>query len=157
MRHARTLLSLTAVVALAACTDNSITDPFNDAAGTYQLTVYAGKSMPANFIIQPGDPSYPQYPNGATFQVTSGTLVLSNNGTFIETNNYTTTPTGQAGQNSQFVSTGTWTINGSDLFLTAPAQNGNSARNVQGTLTFDTINYQEDNGTGGFDSFEYKR
>jgi hypothetical protein len=113
--------------------------------------------MPANFIIQPGDPSYPHYPKRATFQVTSVTIVLSNNGTFIETNNYTTTPTGQAGQNSQFVSTGTWTINGSDLFLTAPAQNGNSARNVQGTLTFDTINYQEDNGTGGFDSFEYKR
>src|SRR4029078_3167376 len=51
MRHARTLLSLTAVVALAACTDNSITDPFNDAAGTYQLTVYAGKSITGNFII----------------------------------------------------------------------------------------------------------
>jgi hypothetical protein len=156
-RHAKKLLSLTAVVALAACTDNSITDPFNQAAGTYQLTVYAGKSMPATFVIQPGDPSYPQYPNGATFVVTGGTLVLNSNGTFIETNNYTTTPTGQAGQNSQFVSSGTWTISNTDIFFTAPAQNGNSARNVQGTLTLDTINYQEDNGAGGFDSFEYKR
>jgi hypothetical protein len=157
MRHTQKLLSLTAVVLLAACTDNSITNPINDAAGTYQLTVYAGKTIPANYIIQAGDPSYTQYPNGATFVVTGGNLVLSNNGTFIETNNYVTTPTGQAAQNSQFVSSGTWTISGTQVFLTAPAQNGNSARNIQGTLTIDTINYQEDNGAGGFDQFEYKR
>lgn len=157
MRHTKKLLSLTAVVLLAACTDNSITNPVNDAAGTYQLTVYAGKSIPANYVIQPGDPNYPQYPNGATFVVTGGTLVLSNNGTFVETNNYTTTPTGGSAAASNFVSSGTWTINGTNLFLTAPAQNNNAPRNIQGTLTIDTINYQEDNGSGGFDSFEYKR
>ena len=156
-RHARKLLSLTAVVALAACTDNSITDPFSQAAGTYQLTVYAGKSIPANYVIQAGDPNYPQYPNGATFVVTGGSIVLSNNGTFVETNSYTTTPTGQSPISSSFVSHGTWTMTGTDLFLTAPAQNQNGARNVQGTLIIDTINYQEDNGVGGFDSFEYKR
>lgn len=157
MRHTKRLLSLTAVLLFAAC-DNGITNPFNEAVGTYQLTVYAGRSIPANYTIQPGDPNYPQYPNGATFVVSGGDLVLNSNGTFVETNDYVTTPTGGAAQNSSFVSSGTWTLSGTNtLYLTAPAQNGNSARNVQGTLDIDTITYQEDNGAGGFDSFEYKR
>jgi hypothetical protein len=155
MRHTKKLLSLTAVILLAACTDNSLTNPFQNAVGTYQLTVYAGRSIPATYTIQPGDP---QFPNGATFVVTGGDLVLNSNGTFVETNNYTTTPTGQSGQNSSFVSSGTWTMQGTNsLFLSAPAQNGNPARSIQGTLDVDTISYQEDNGAGGLDSFEYKR
>ena len=84
-------------------------------------------------------------------------MVLNSNGTFIETNNYVTTPTGTASQNTSFVSSGTWTLNGVDLTLTAPAQNGNAARNVAGTLSIDTINYQEDDGTGVIQSYEYKR
>jgi len=160
MRQSKKLLGLAGVLLIAACTDNGITNPLRDAAGTYQLTVYAGKSIPANYIIQAGDPSYPQYPNGATFQVTGGTLVLNNNGTFIETNNYVTTPTGQASRTTSFVSSGTWTINGIDLFLAAPAQNGNPTRNVAATLTIAgnyTINYQEDDGTGNIQSYEYMR
>jgi hypothetical protein len=155
MRHTKKLLSLTAVVLLAACTDNTLTNPFNNAVGTYQLTVYAGRSIPATYTIQPGDPTYP---NGATFVVTGGDLVLNSNGTFVETNNYVTTPTGGTGQQSSFVSSGTWTIQGTNsLLLNAPPQNGNQARNIQGTLDIDTISYQEDNGAGGLDSFEYKR
>lgn len=155
MRHTKKLLSLTAVVLLAACTDNSLTNPFQNAVGTYQLTVYAGRSIPATYTIQPGDPTYP---NGATFVVTDGNLVLNNNGTFVETNNYVTTPTGGTGQPSSFVSSGTWTIQGTTtLLLTAPAQNGNQPRSIQGTIDVNTISYQEDNGSGGLDSFEYKR
>jgi hypothetical protein len=155
MRHTKKLLSLTAVVLLAACTDNTLTNPFNNAVGNYQLTVYAGRSIPASYTIQPGDPTYP---NGATFVVNSGNLVLNSNGTFVETNNYTTTQTGGTPQPSSFVSSGTWTIQGTNtLLLNAPAQNGNQARSVQGTLDIDTISYQEDNGAGGLDSFEYKR
>jgi hypothetical protein len=162
MRQTKRLLSLTAVMLIAACTDNSIFNPMNNAAGTYQLTVYAGRTIPATYTIQPGDPNYPNYPNGATFVVTGGTMVLNSNGTFTETNNYQTTPTGGSPQPSQFVSTGTWTLNGTTFSLFAPAQNGNSARNVSGTLDTDangalTVNYQEPNGTGGFDSFEYKQ
>jgi len=157
MRQSKQLLSVIAVLLIAACTDNSITNPLADAAGTYQLTVYAGRSIPATYIIQAGDPNYPQYPNGATFQVTGGTMVLNGNGTFIETNNYVTTPTGGASQNTSFVSSGTWTLSGVDLTFTAPAQNGNAARSVAGTLSIDTINYQEDDGTGVIQSYEYKR
>ena len=159
MRHTKKLLSLTAVLIMAACTDNTLTNPFQNAVGTYQLTVYAGRSIPATYTIQPGDPTYP---NGATFVVTDGDLVLNSNGTFIETNNYVTTPTGGTGQQSSFVSSGTWTGSGTTIVLNAPAQNGNVARSVTGTLTFDSarnvyvFNYQEDNGAGGLDSFEYQ-
>jgi hypothetical protein len=156
MRHSKKLLGLTAVLLFAAC-DNGITDPFQRASGTYELTVYAGRQVPATYTIQPGDPSYPQYPNGATFVVTDGELVLNSNGTFIETNNYVTTPTGGVGENSSFVSSGTWQVNGTSLFLTAPPQNGIGQRNVQGTLDGDSVSYQESDGVGGFDSYEYVR
>jgi hypothetical protein len=159
-RKAKLFLSLTAATPLvfAACTDNSIFNPMVDASGTYQLTVYAGKSIPANYTIQPGDPNYPQYPNGATFSVTGGTMVLNSNGTFIETNYYVTTPTGQASQNTNFVRTGTWTLSGTNLTLSIPAQNGRLALYDSGTLDLNTINYQEDGGSGvGLQQYEYKR
>ena len=162
MRQTKRLLTLLAVILIAACTDNGIFNPLDNASGTYTLTVYAGRSIPATYVIQAGDPNYPNYPNGATFVVTGGTMVLNSNGTFTETNNYQTTPTGGSAVPSQFVSTGTWTLNGTTFSLFAPAQNGNAARNVSGTLDTDangvlTVNYQEPNQTGGFDSFEYKR
>ena len=161
MRQSKRLLSLSAVVLIAACTDNSITNPMTDAAGTYQLTVYAGRSIPATYTIQPGDPSYPQYPNGATFVVTNGTLVLNENGTFTETNNYQITPPGGSPAPSSFVSNGTWSLNGTTFNMFAQAQNGNGPRNITGTLDTDingllTVNYQEDNGAG-LESYEYKR
>ncbi len=157
-RKAKLLLSLTAATPLlfAACTDNSLTNPLNDAAGTYQLTVYAGRSVPATYTIQPGDPLYPSYPNGAIFVVSGGTMVLNSNGTFIETNNYVFTPTGEPAVNTQFVSSGNWTLNGEQFSLS-----GSPSRNLSGTITEDvngllTINYQESDGAGGFESFEYK-
>lgn len=162
-RKAKLLLSLTAATPLlfAGCTDNSILNPLVDGAGTYELTVYAGKTIPASYIIQPGDPAYPQYPNGATFVVSDGSMVLNSNGTFIETNNYVFTPTGEAAIPAAFVSSGTWTLNGTDFTLSAPVQNNNAARSVIGTLSVDannvtTINYQESDGVGGFDAYEYK-
>src|SRR5712671_1733334 len=70
-RKVKRLLSLTAVATplfFAACSDNPF-NPINDASGTYQLTVYAGRSIPATYTIQPGDPNY-NMPNGGTLQVT---------------------------------------------------------------------------------------
>ncbi len=159
-RKVKRLLSLTAVATpllFTACSDNPF-NPINDASGTYQLTVYAGRSIPATYTIQPNDPNYGGVmPNGGTLRVTGGNLVLSNNGTFIETNNYVLTPSGQASFNQDFTRSGTWTVSGTNLSLFVPAQNGNSASNISGTLDVDTVTYQEDNGNGGFDSFEYKR
>jgi hypothetical protein len=160
-RKSRLLLGLTAAVPLlfAACTDNNIFNPMADAAGTYQLTVYAGRTPPATYTIQPNDPTYGSIaPNGGTLVVTGGTLVLSNNGTFVETNNYSITPSGGSSQNYQFVSSGTWTLNGTSFTLSDPSRN----RQVSGTLEADlnnnlTVNYAEDDGTGTFQQYEYKR
>ena len=85
MRQTKRLLTLVAVILIAACTDNGIFNPLDNASGTYTLTVYAGRSIPATYVIQAGDPNYPNYPNGATFTVTGGTMVLNSNGTFVET------------------------------------------------------------------------
>jgi hypothetical protein len=159
-KKSRLLLTLTAATPLlfAACTDNGIFNPLQDASGTYQLTVYAGKTMPATFTIQPGDPNFPEAPNGGTLVVTDGTLVLQNNGSFVETNNYTITPSGQAGQAHQFVSSGTWTLNGTTFSLSDQTLQ----RFDTGTLDTDangrlTVNYTEDAGNGVFQSYEYKR
>jgi hypothetical protein len=163
MRQTKRLLSLVAAVLLiAACTDNGIFNPLADASGTYQLTVYAGKTPPAQYTIPPNDPDYPSLPNGATVVYTDGAMVLSSNGTFVETNYYTVTPTGGSPSNGTFVRTGTWTLVDTDLTLNIPAQNGSSALTDSGTLTTDgngryTINYQEANSAGGFDAYEYKR
>jgi len=155
-RKAKLFLSLTAATPLlfaVACTDNGIFNPLADAAGTYQLTVYAGKTLPAHYVIQPGDPNYPNYPNGAAFDVVDGTLVLNSNGTYSETNNYVITPTGGSSSTSFFRSQGAWNLSGMDLTLSSQQE----GRYVTGTLDVDTVNYQESNGNGGFDAFEYKR
>lgn len=151
-KKARLLLSLTAATPLvfAACTDNNIVNSTTNAAGTYQLSVFAGKSIPADFTIPPGDATYP---NGATFHVTDGTLVLNTNGTFLETNRFVTTPTGGQAQQTNFVSSGTFTLNGT--FLTLFDQSGQ--RTVNATLEFDIINYTEANPDGTVDSYEYRR
>src|SRR4051812_19956315 len=109
MRHTKTLLSVIAVTLVAACTDNSLSGPYSAAAGTYQLTVYAGKQPPATYTIQPGYPSYPMAPNGGTLVVRDGTIELQSNGTFYESNDLEITPTGQSTQPSVFSRFGNWT------------------------------------------------
>jgi hypothetical protein len=159
-KKSRLVLTLMAATPLlfAACTDNGIFNPLTNAAGTYQLTVYAGKTMPATFTIQPNDPNFPEAPNGGTLVVTDGTLVLQNNGSFVETNNYTITPSGQSAIFHQFVSSGTWNLNGTTFSLNDQANN----RFDTGTLDTDangrlTVNYTENTGGGVFQAFEYKR
>ena len=48
-KRSRLLLGLTAAIPLlfAACTDNNIFNPQDNAVGTYDLSVYAGRTVPA--------------------------------------------------------------------------------------------------------------
>lgn len=164
MRHTKRLLGVIAVMALAACTDNGIFNPNQDLSGTYDLTVFAGRSVPTTYTISAGDPTFP---NGGTFVVNDGTLQLNANGTFTETNNFTNNPNGQASYQTQFISNGTWTVNGNtvngtQISLFAPAQGNNPARNITADVDFDqqnraTVFFQEDDGTGNLQSYEYKR
>jgi len=159
-RRSKWFLALSAATPLlfAACTDNNIFNPQGNAVGTYQLTVYAGHTMPATFIIQPNDPDFPEAPNGGTFVVTGGQLVLNSDGSFSEINNFSTTPSGGSAIQSQFVSNGTWTLNGTSFSLNDQSR----GRFVTGTLTEDVsgnikVNYQENDGSGTVQSFEYSR
>lgn len=155
MRQTKRLLSVIAVMSIAACTDNSINGPYGDVSGTYQLTVFAGRTLPATIVYHPGDD--PALPNGGTMQWTDGTMTLQSNGTFVESDNYIMTPVGEQSVSGTYVSSGTYTVNGVDFTLTAPPQNGYGQRFATGTVQFGTINYDEDNGNGTTSSYEYKR
>ena len=159
-RRSRLLLGLTAATPLlfAACTDNNIFNPQDNAVGTYDLSVYAGRTMPATFIISPGDPDFPEAPNGGTFVVTSGSLTLDSDGTFVEENFFSTTPQGQSSQPSSFTSSGTWNVSGTNFSFSDPSRQ----RFVNGTLTEDVsgnirVNYQENDSNGTPQSYEYIR
>jgi len=164
MRQTKRLLSVVSVMLIAACTDNSLTGVYGDAAGTYDLTVYAGRTPPATYTIQPNDPNYPEAPNGGTLVVTDGTIELQANGTFYETNYYQITPNGGGATVTRTYSRyGNWTVTGNDLRLDIPVQtNVSTPFTDYGSLTVDangryTVNYDEDNGLGTFLSYEYKR
>lgn len=149
-KKVRMLLAVTAAAPLliAGCTDNGIFNPIGSASGTYQLSVFQGHSMPAHIT----------YSDGSTLDVPSGNIVLSNNGNFVETNNYVATAYGQPSQNYQFIRSGTWTISGTDLTLYVPAQNNNPSTTIAATLDSDnTITYQELDENGIVQSYEYKR
>ncbi|HJP86270.1 MAG TPA: hypothetical protein VJ852_09795 [Gemmatimonadaceae bacterium] len=155
MRQTKILLSVIAVMAIAACTDNSVNGPYGDVSGTYQLTVFAGRTLPATYTYQAGQVQ--ALPNGGTIQWTDGTMVLNSNGTFVETNNYVATDNLNGSQSGSFISTGTYTVSGVNFTLSAPPQNSVGQRYATGTIQFDTINYDEDNGDGTTSSYEYKR
>jgi hypothetical protein len=149
------LLSVAAIVPLllTSCDSSRNFDPFEDAVGTYQLNVYAGRGVPATFTCQPGECGLT---NGGTFRVNDGTLILYEDGTFTETNHYTTTPAGGSAQASTFVSTGTYEIFGDQLELYAPPQNGIGERFLDAEFEYGgndvSIHYTEDG-----QSYEYIR
>jgi len=155
INRVRRLLSVAAIVPLllSACDSNGGFDPIDDAAGTYELSVYAGSSVPITFNCDPGECGLT---NGGTFRVNDGTLVLYDDGTFDEINHYTTTPSGGSAQATTFTSSGTYEIFGDDIALFAPAQNGFPARFMDGTFIYGgndvRIRYTEDG-----DQFEYRR
>lgn len=150
------LLSVAAIapLLLTSCDSSNTFDPFEDAEGTYELSVYAGRSVPATFTCQPGQCGMS---NGGTFVANDGTLILEDDGTFVETNFYTSTPTGGTPVQSTFVSSGTWDVTGeNELTLFAPAQNGLPSRTLDATIEYGgvdvTIHYIEDG-----ESYEYRR
>jgi hypothetical protein len=157
-RKSKLLLSLTAAIPMlfAACVDNTLIGPYRDVAGTYDLTVFSGATLPVTYTYLAGQNSV--VPNGGTITWTDGTMVLNSQGTFTERNNYDYQDNQGASGRQAFVSQGTFTLNGSDFTLSAPAQNGIAARFAQGSLIVSNnsrINYVEDNGNGTTSAYEY--
>jgi hypothetical protein len=158
-RKAKLLLSLSVAtpILFAACVDNTLIGPYRDVAGTYQLTVFSGATPPVTFTYGPNSQSS-IIPNGGTITWTDGTMVLNSNGTFTERNFYDYQDNGGASGRKSFVSNGTFTLNGTDFTLSAPAQNGILARFATGSLVISNnsrINYVEDNGNGTTSAYEY--
>jgi hypothetical protein len=155
-KNARLVLALTAATPLlfAACKDNNLVTPTN-VVGTYQLTLFRGLVPPVTDTYQASD-GVDGFPNGGTATWTDGTIVLNADGSFAETNNVTLQPTGGTTTQSAFTSIGTYRLSGGSLIFTAPAQNQTNARSFTGTVTINSISYQESNGQG-FDVFEYRR
>jgi hypothetical protein len=156
-KNARLILALTAAIPLsfAACTDNNLVTPGN-VVGTYQLTLFRGVTPPVTDTYQASD-NVAGFPSGGTATWTDGTIILSADRTFVETNNVTLSPIGGTQQQSAFTSLGTYAVSGNTITLTAPAQNGFAARNLTGAVTLNSISYQESNGAGSFDTFTYQR
>ncbi|MDQ3674949.1 MAG: hypothetical protein M3365_11295 [Gemmatimonadota bacterium] len=148
------LLSVAALapVLLTSCDSSNTFDPFQDAVGTYELSVYQGSSVPVTFPCNIGTCGY----TNGTFRVNDGTLVLHEDGTFVETNHFTATQTGGGSQNQTYISEGTYEINDDELFLYAPPQNNSAERFIDATFQYGgndvRINYTEN----GF-SYEYRR
>ena len=138
---------------LASCDSDNTFDPFEDAAGTYELSVFASSAVPVTFPCSPGQCGMT---NGGTFRVDNGTLQLFEDGTFTEINHYTMTPTGGSSQNVNFTSSGTYDIVGDQIDLYAPAQNGAGERFLDGAFQYGgndvRIRYVEDG-----DIYEYRR
>jgi hypothetical protein len=143
-KKARLFLALAATTPLmfAACRDQKILSAVGDVSGTYNLTVFANQTMPAGFTAAAGQDS--ELPNGGTVLVNDGTLVLNSDGTFLETNNFMKTATGATTSfPSAFISAGTYSVSGSTISLSAPAQNGFAARAVSGSVSMTTVAYVE--------------
>ena len=157
-RKAKLLLSLSVAtpILFAACVDNTLIGPYRDVAGTYQLTVFSGATLPVTYTYLSGQNSV--VPNGGTVTWTDGTMVLNSKGTFTERNNYDYHDNGGNSGSASFINSGTFTVNGTDFTLSAPAQNGIAARFATGSLVISNvsrINYVEDNGNGTTSAYEY--
>src|SRR5687768_14932801 len=148
-------LSIAAIapLLLTSCDSTGGFDPIDDAAGTYELSIYADNSVPITFNCAPGECGLS---NGGTFRVNDGTLILYEDGTFTETNHYTTTPNGGSAQATTFVSTGVYEIFGDEIELFAPAQNGIGSRTLFGSFIYGgndvRLRYTEDG-----EQYEYRR
>jgi len=134
---------------LTACDSNPF-DPDNE-TGTYQMTFYDSVGMPATFNCPPGQCGLA---NGGTLRVNSGSLVLRNDGTFTETNRFTSNETGVGANSYTLTWHGTYEYDGFNLSLYVPPQGNQQERFVDAELDeeFDTISYVEDG-----DFFQYDR
>ena len=155
-KNSRLVLTLTAAIPLllAACKDNNLVTPEN-VVGTYQLTLFRGLQLPVTDTYQASG-NFVDFPNGGTATWTDGTIVLNADGSFVETDNVTLSPTGEPARQSAFSSSGTYRLSGNSIIFTAPAQDKVDARNFSATVTVNSISYQDFNGQG-FDLYEYRR
>ncbi|HXG73078.1 MAG TPA: hypothetical protein VNJ04_20985 [Gemmatimonadaceae bacterium] len=125
---------------LAGCSD-SLGNGSN-VEGTYDLTVFAGENVPANFSLD----------NFTSVDVFSGTLVLREDRSFTESTSIRFNTAGQPSFSDLLVTVGTYRTDGSNIVLNVPAQSGLPATSLQGTIRQGVLTYIQE-----FDTYEYRR
>lgn len=141
-RHRRlaVMLFAAAPLLLAGCTDSTGND--SGVVGSYALTVFASRNVPASFSID----------NFRSVDVFSGSLVLREDGSFTETTSVRFNQAGQPSVGDLLVTVGTFVTSGSNIILNVPAQSGLPATSLQGTIRQGVLTYIQ-----GFDTYEYRR
>lgn len=127
---------VTAVVCLAfaaACSDSSVTDPYQEAAGVFLLKSIAADELPA--VITSSETE-------GTVEVTTGSLLLSRDRRFQETLTVRATPPGGPVKNGTAVATGTYTVVGDSVEFSIAARGATPASTMQARLRGDTLTYE---------------
>ena len=132
LRPAR-LASPAALLALSACGESSVTDPYQQAAGVFLLQSIDGQPLPALITSSPTD---------GDVRVTTGSLFLSADRRFQETLTVTHQPPDNASpQNGTAVASGTYSVVGDSVEFSIAASGSTPASSMQARLRGDTLSY----------------
>ena len=127
------LAAATALLALSACSESSVADPHQQAAGVFLLESIDGQTLPALITSSPTD---------GDVRVTTGSLFLSADRRFQETLTVTHQPPGSvAPQNGTAVASGTYTVIGDSVEFSIAASGSTPASTMQAKLRGDTLTY----------------
>jgi hypothetical protein len=126
-------IALLATGVLAGCDDDDDpTDPGADAPGTYQLTLVNGDSPPATVEILAG---------GGRIEITGGTFVIRDDGTYTETINTRTVQAGGASVTDTQSESGTYITNGETIMFTIAGTATEAPFSYEGTISGGTLSY----------------
>ena len=129
----RAAVAAAALLAVAACSESSVTDPYQDAAGVFLLQSIARQPLPA--VITSSETE-------GEVRVTTGSLFLSADRRFQETLTVTLQPPGSSTlQNGTAVASGTYTVVGDSVEFSIDARGSTEADTMQATLRGDTLSY----------------
>lgn len=133
-----------AVLGLAACggSDSTAPDPGQAAVGSYTLSQVNGTNVPMVY-----------YQNTAGHvDITSGTISLRADHSFTETVNITTVYTSGGSQPTTAVTNGTFSVTGTQVTFTVPAQGTDPAFSYTGAVAAGVVSYTYEG-----DSFKYQK
>lgn len=121
------------LLALGACGESSVTDPYQDAAGVFVLESIAGDELPALIASSPSE--------GAVI-VTTGSLFLSSDRRFQETLTLRHEPPEGPAQNGTAVTSGSYAVVGDSVEFTLREAGEDTGTKVQARLRGDTLSYE---------------
>lgn len=128
----RSLAVAVGLLFFAACSESSVTDPYQQAAGVFLLESIAGQDLPALITSTSTE---------GDVQVTTGSLFLSSDRRFQETLTVRLTPPSGPIQNGTAIASGTYTVVGDSVEFSIAERGSTPASKVQAKLRGDTLSY----------------